>query len=242
MSKMKKRLKRYKKVIFIAFIFSFILFISIKIKGSYELKGEIVDIYFNDKYTILLNSKESLYSISFDKKINLRSIELNDYVSIKTNGIIMESYPAQTKGLDIKLLESKEKNNIKDVNTYVLNASGDYYNDMLNNNFYRFNTKVLNNKDEYMEFQNEMSINNNFDLDEIFKDNFIVISYSYMSSTPKLENKLIYTNDNNLFIEINIDSDDNETDDLICRGFIYIINKNYSSIDNVFTLSNFIVK
>ncbi len=233
----------------IALVFTIVMFLP-KTKNTI-LEGTVIDIYYRDsninKPTILIRNDNSISSVNFIKNIDLekKNISLNDIVEVYHSGMVAKSYPEIVYGKDIALLEKANKRfDQSNFNMYFLNSTG-YYNDETDTFIYkRFKTNTFYSKDEYLKFANmigiQTHIENNIDLDLVFNENVIVVSYTHMSSTPKLLYYGPYKVNNDVFIQIDISSPENITDDIVLRGTMVIINKDYVTSD-IETLGYYVI-
>lgn len=207
------------------------------------IEGKVIDMYsYEDNYkrpTILILKDNSPYSVTFDNDVFIDNIELNDTVSILTDGMVRESYPMQITGFSIKLLNKENKNVIENVEHYIFNGAGSYENDLLEIDYHRFKTKIFYSMEEYLVYAQTRGLNIDI-TNENLENKVIIVSYSYMSSTPTIEYSKTYNILENTYVELNIKSLKNETDDIVLRGVLLVIDKEDVK-NNIITLSKVIV-
>ncbi|MDD4831375.1 MAG: hypothetical protein PHR09_00750 [Bacilli bacterium] len=230
------------------FIISIILII-IKIQGTY-IEGRVIDITYNKSNeiisSILLEANNEPYTVYF-KNIDIQNISLNDIVKIKTTGVLRESYPVQADGLSIKKIRNNSiklnDNNDDSINKLeIILYKSSYYDEEVSYKN-KFKTKVLTSKTEFNEFifSRNITIPNNKNIDNILDNNFAVVSYANMTSSGVVDFSGLYKEDNKMFIYVKINSGQIVTTDLVTRGVITFVPKEY--INNTFeTLSKYTIE
>lgn len=230
----------------ISLLFIGILIISLFWENYVTTEGTVIDIYqYEDNYkrpVILIENKDGPSSVSFAKDVNINNIELNDQAKITTDGIVRESYPMQITGYNVKLSQKTKKNINENVQPYLFSAHGSYDNDMLEFDYRRFKTKVFYSMKEYLGFATVRGIEipDVNKLNEMLDGKAIIVSYSYLSSTPAVEYSNTYNLEDKTFIELNVTSSSIETDDIAMKGVVLILDKDYIK-ENVTTLSKYLI-
>ncbi len=226
-----------------------IILIIVKNQGTY-IEGKVIDITYyrniKNKSNILLSVENEPFVVYFN--IDINKIKLNDILKIKTNGIVRESYPAQTDGLSYKVLKNNsikikgeyDPSDIDSINTIIFNSS--FYDEEYNYKN-RFKTNVYNDIKEFKEFISSRAIiiPDNINLNTMFKDYIAVVSYTNMSSSGNIDFYGLYKEDNKMYIYTSIISKEIVTTDLVTRGVISFIPNEYAN--NEFeTLSKYILE
>lgn len=228
---------KLKKNIILGVVLIVILIIAVLIKnsGSY-IEGTVIDITLqnNNKSSVLLNIKETPYTVYFEN-IDISTIELNDLLKIKTTGIERESYPIQVDGLSFKKKENKsikvkgkydpsEQNNIQTI------VFSNYFQEEESNYMSRFKTKKITNATEFNEFitSKQIVIPKELNINDLFLNNFVIISYTNMSNSGILDFDGLYKQDNNIYIHIDIKGNE-DTNDTTTRGVISFIPREYEN-------------
>jgi len=219
-----------------------IILIIISNNGKY-IEGRVVDITYNSNVMVLINDEP--YVVSF-KNVDLSSINLNDVVKIKTDGVVRESYPTQMTGYSIKKIKN-ESIMIKDkyipsdpdnVNTIIFNSTYYEENPSYKN---RFKTKVLRDKSEFNSFLTERSIKIPNNVDNLFKNNIAVVSYTNMTSSGVIDFNGLYEDKSNMYIYLKLTTEEITTTDIVTRGVISFIDKEYEN-KTFETLTKYIIE
>lgn len=233
----------------IVFLVAAIILIIVKNQGTY-IKGRVIDITYyenkENKSTILINIDNEPLVVYFD--IDINKIELNDILKIKTTGIVRESYPAQMDGLSYKKLRNNstkikgeyDPSDIDTIKTIVFNSS--FY-DEESNYKSRFKTKIYNDLSEFKEFVSSRGIiiPDNMNLNTLYKDYIAVVSYTNMSSSGNVDFYGLYKEDNTMYIYTKINSKEIVITDIVTRGVISFVSKEYS-YNEFETLSKYILE
>ncbi len=226
-----------------------IILIIVKNQGSY-INGRVIDITFNKNKefnsNLLLEVNNEPYIVYFNNS-NLENISLNDIVKVKTTGILRESYPVQTDGLSIKKIRNnsikiyEDKDDLINKIEIILYTSSYYDEEISYKN--KFKTQVIKSKNEFDEFisNRNITIPNNKNIDNILDDNFAVISYTNMTSSGVVDFSALYKEENKMFIYVKINSGQIVTTDIVTRGIITFVPREY--INNTFeTLSKYTIE
>ncbi len=215
-----------------------LILIIIKSMGSY-LEGTVVDINYHkdNKSSILMNVKDVPYTVYFEN-IDISKVELSNNIKVKTTGVVRESYPAQVDALSLKIKDSystvikgKYDPSVTDnIKTIVFNSL--FYEEE-SSYMSRFKTKKITNLTDFNEFvsSRKILVPEETNIKDLFINYFAVISYSNMSSSGILDFGGLYKNNNNIYVHVDITSSEVVTTDLITRGVISFIPREYETFE-----------
>ena len=211
-------------------------------KDTNSIIGKIINITNNSELkssSILIENEEGPTYVAFNNTIDLRykNITLSDKVKVITNGIIRESFPPQTTGIDIDLINKLSK--IK-LDTDLFFLSLPYY-ENIETSYYIFNTVMFDNEKDFNEFAKNINLNTENLLD-IFEEKNIVISYANINSGYTLQcDGISYTTDT-LYINLTTNSENKENEVQNLRGIMLILDKDLLKDKEVKTISTHINK
>jgi RecB family endonuclease NucS len=128
--------------------------------------------------------------------------------------------------------------NPNNVNIIIINGNNFEENLNFKN---RFNTLVLKNKDEFNTYVEERNINIQNNTDELFNDYIAIVSYTNMTSSGTIDFYGLYENNNNMYIYLKLITGEITTTDIVTRGIISFIDKEYAN-KTFETLTKYIIE
>ncbi len=220
------------KVLFLYLLVLGAIFLSYKLtsdldnepgKNLFIVEGYVLNVQHADKSsTILLETNDGPLAVNFSKKIT--NINLLDHIQVRTDGLIAESIPPQTKGFSFKALN-------RSLIIRPSHTTFTFDNSLLTEKFNHlsFETVVFEEKDSLKSFldENNIEINN---LDQVFIDGKSAI-LSYTHGENGYINHSFIRNDNQFAIVFEKNQSKN-------KGFITILDSNLIEDFTIKTLTN----
>jgi hypothetical protein len=138
----------------------------------------------------------------------------------------------------MELIEKAEKSINKEVEYYYFSTNSPNINEDIRVDYHMFKTKVFNSMEEYLHFS---SIRNIYipELKDL-NNKVIVVSYCETSSNRDIEYSKVYNMGDTTYIELDVTSRDIGPDDIVIKGVVFLLDKDYVK-ENVTTLSKYII-
>ena len=105
----------------------------------------------------------------------------------------------------------------------------------------KFKTVIYKEKEEFKKYVNNSKITLGENIDEIYKNSFAIISTTSMSSEGTIFCNGIYQNNNDISINLKIETNETTNTNIITKGCIIILDKKYINY-NFETVSETIIK